>query len=104
MSFVYTPKLVNDLGVTMGALSRSDRRRVFDSIISTIDSSHPLPSLRSITSLVLNSIVDTVNGLYRGLAALDYRIRLKTFPSVFRTVDRCLLVVRNEHAYRWWLD
>jgi len=51
---------------------------------------------------VPGSIRERIDALYQSLSHLDYRRRQSHFPSVFRQIDSCLLVLRNEEKYRRW--
>lgn len=87
----------------MAAVKVGQRQRIFQETIQTIVVSHPLPKLECYTTPVPSCIRDHLDLLYHSLAALDYRVRLCDFTRIFRRIDICLIVLRNEQKYARWL-
>jgi serine/threonine protein kinase len=95
------PQFVRNL-LLFNKLAPDQRRYVYDQVVETIADAQR-PSVRAFGATVPPSIRDRIDALYRELAHLDYRKRLLDFSRVFRQIEMCLLVVRNEAAYQRWL-
>jgi hypothetical protein len=93
-----------DLMQVMGAIKAGQRHRIFDQTVTSIADSHPLPRLDTYTAIVPPCIRDHLDLLYRSLSTIDYRVRLIDFNRIFRRIDICLLVLRNERKYAHWLE
>lgn len=78
------------------------RQATYDNVVSSISNSYPLPNLGAQGPGVPPCIRDRADELYRRLAALDYHKRLTDFPTIFRSVDTCLLILKYEEKYRRW--
>ena len=102
--FVYDRQFIADLLSHMVQVHPRERGRVFASIVSSISDAHPLPALRDVSNNVPTCIGRQADSLYRDLCAFDYRRRLDAFDSVFRQIDICRIILRNEEAYHVWLD
>jgi serine/threonine protein kinase len=101
---VFDPNFADDLAAAMAAVPRGKRTEIYHQYVGAIASGHPLPSVAAFTTIVPPSVRDRVDDLYRGMAALDYRHRLCDFQQIFRRIDNCLLIVRNEERYRRWKE
>lgn len=62
----------------------------------------PLPSLDMPGCTAPPSIRPHINALYKTLAAIDWRERSSDFNRVFRQLDICRIILRNEDGYRRW--
>jgi serine/threonine protein kinase len=93
-----------DLMQAMGAVRRGERIRTYDQFVPNMAASHPLPSLAGFAPDMPRSIVYQVDDLYRSMAALDYRYRLKDFDHVFLKVNRALLTLENQDKIRLWRE
>ena len=100
---VFTPSFAADLFGPMSLVKGSKRRPIFDSFVSGLAASHPLPSLSLLNDQIPRSIRSRVDELYRHLACLDYRNRLCNFAEIFRQIHICLTVIANETIYQRWL-
>jgi serine/threonine protein kinase len=101
---LFTRQLLNDLMLHMAAIPRLNRKMIYDGTIPHLATAHPLPSVTAFGAVVPRSIASRLDALYQSLAALDYRQRLTNFTSIFRQIDICLIIVRNEVAYNRWLQ
>ena len=102
---VLTPMLLDqsdiaDLARVGQAVQRGQRRRVFDQFVGNLASGCRLPSVASFGTPVPPAIRDRVDDLYRRLASLDYRKRLHQFDQIFRKINTCVNLLRNEQKYR----
>jgi serine/threonine protein kinase len=79
-----------------------DRRRLFERLIPFISSTRRLPSVRQTGRRVPGSVSHRIDALYRGMSALDHRVRVHDFDFVFRQIDICALVLRNQAKYDAW--
>lgn len=80
------------------------RKAIYDRVVKSISDGYPLPSLASQGPGVPPSIRDRVNDLYGRLAALNYENRLMDFPTIFRGIDTCLLILKYEQKYKRWRE
>ena len=99
---IFDASFASDLAHAMAAISKGDRRRVYLEFVQNIDAGHPLPSISDYATDVPASIRELIDGLYKGMASLDYRRRLCDFETIFLKIDQCLLVLRNEEKVRRW--
>jgi serine/threonine protein kinase len=99
---IFDASFARDLARTMSAVSRRDRQRIYLQFVQSVDAGHPLPSISSYGGDIPTCIGPLLDGLYRSMAALDYRQRLCDFPMIFLKIDQCLLVLRNEEKVRRW--
>jgi serine/threonine protein kinase len=88
----------------MAAVPSSRRRTTFDSIVDRIVDGHPLPSVAMGVRAVPGSVRARIDDLYRSLSHLDYRRRLTSFERIFRQIEICQIVLRNEVKYQRWLE
>jgi hypothetical protein len=101
---LFGPQLLTSLTMPMFTVPRDQRVAIFNHIIGSIVSRYQLPSIESLNPSVSPCIRHRLNALYKELCSLDYRQRLGSFASVFRGIDTCLLILRNETSYAAWLE
>jgi len=101
---LFTRQFLTDLMSHMSIVPRHNRKVVFDGMIPGVAAAHQLPSLTAFGGSVPRSIAARLDALYQTLAALDYRHRLVDFTRIFRQIDICLIIIRNEAAYNRWLE
>ena len=101
---IFGPQLLTAFQQHMFAVPKVDRPWVFDQVIDTIRTANPLPDIGSFGSQVPICIRDRANELYRGMCDLDYRRRICDFPTIFRQIDICRIILKNEEKYRRWLE
>lgn len=89
---------------SLSSVNRTDRVRIYNSLIGSVADSRPLPSLASYGDVAPKASLETLDHLYRRLACIDYRSRLADFETIFMLVNRCALIMDNEMAYRRWRD
>jgi len=99
---LFTREFLTDFMSHMSFVPRLNRKTIYDGMISHVAAGHPLPSVTAFGGSVPRSIAARIDALYQALAALDYRRRLVNFPSIFRQIDICLIIIRNEAAYDRW--
>jgi len=78
------------------------RKDLYDQLLPTIVGSRPLPSVAAFGVPVPACIRNQLDDLYRSMSSLDYRSRLHNYGRIFRQIDICLKILRNEQAYRRW--
>jgi serine/threonine protein kinase len=100
---LFSPTFLSDLTVYMTQVSRAQRQDIYRQIVGDIARAHPLPNIHSLNPLIRPSIRDRVNDLYKSMCAIDYSHRNCHFPSIFRQIDTCLLILKNETKYQQWL-
>jgi hypothetical protein len=93
-----------DLMQAMGAVKRGQRVRTYDQFVMNISNSHHLPSLAAFSQDIPRSIVHQVDELYRSMAAINYRQRLRDFEHVFLKINRCILTLQNQDKIRRWRE
>jgi serine/threonine protein kinase len=94
--FLYTDDFANDFSSAMSMIDPSQRRGTFDAVIGSISDAHPLPEMAMDPRVLPGAIRPHVRGLYSSLAELDYRRRLTDFASIFRRIEICEILMRNE--------
>jgi serine/threonine protein kinase len=92
----------SDLLQAMARVTRGDRKRIYDQFVAGIANSRPLPSVEAFSPTVPPCIVPVVDELYRSMAALDYRQRVRDFGLAFLRISRGLLILDNEQKIQQW--
>ena len=101
---IFNRSFQDDLMQAMGAVRRGQRIRVFNQFVTNIANSHRLPSLAAFGPFTPACILQQVDDLYRSMAALDYRQRIKDFEHIFLKINRCLLTLDNQEKIRIWRE
>lgn len=101
---LFGPQLLSSLTLPMVTVPRDQRVTIFNRIIGSVVSRYQLPTIESLNPSVSPCVRQRLNALYKDLCNLDYRQRLCSFSSVFRGIDTCLLILRNEARYATWLE
>lgn len=99
---LFGPSLLTDLTTHLSPVPRAQRVNIFHQIVNDIARAHPLPSIQSINPGVPSSIRDRLNDLYKGMCDLNYLKRNCHFPSIFRQIRTCVLILNNETKYQQW--
>jgi serine/threonine protein kinase len=99
---IFDHATLNDLVQAMSAVPRTERARIYNSFVSAMEASRPLPSLRYFAVDLPAGAGPTIDELYQQLCAIDYRHRLSDFATVFSYIRRALIILRNEAEYRKW--
>ena len=99
---LFGPTLLSDLTAHLSPVPRGQRVTIYNQIVHDIARAHPLPSMHSINPTIPAAIRVQLNGLYRGLCDINYLSRNCHFPSIFRGVDTCILILKNEAKYQKW--
>jgi len=102
-SKIYDPTFLRDLMRHFGTIPASLRRAVFDNLIGGITQTRTVPSLETYGSSVPSSVRSRLDSLIHALVALDYRVRDVPFSTIFRQIQICRVILRNEAAYQRWL-
>jgi hypothetical protein len=93
-----------DLMQAMGAVKRGQRIRTYDQFVMSIVNSHPLPSIATFSQDIPKCIVNQLDDLYRSMAAINYRQRLRDFEHIFLKINRCILTLENQEKIRRWRE
>jgi serine/threonine protein kinase len=102
---IYDSAFVTDLRATFGLMPLTERPTMFADLIPAIAASRPLPNIADFTDRVPGCVLPRIDDLYRSLAALDFRQRLVDWEQVFRRIQICETILRNEEKYRvYWLQ
>jgi serine/threonine protein kinase len=99
---LFDARFARDLALTMGAVHKRDRKRIYLSMVQNLDVAHPLPPVSSFAYNTPRCISSLVDRLYKSMAALDYTKRVIDFETIFLRIDQCLLVLRNEEKIKRW--
>lgn len=100
---MFGPQLLTAVLAPLLVVPRDQRMAIFEQSISALGAGYPLPAIDSLSSNIPPCIRDRLDGLYKGLCNLDHRNRTSAFPTIFRGIDTCLLILRNEESYLRWL-
>jgi len=93
---------IRDLVRHFSITRERDRKEIFDNFIKGIARSKPLPDIFAYNQEVPNCIKNQLNSLYKSLANLDYRRRLRNFARIFMQTGICITILHNEEKYRKW--
>jgi serine/threonine protein kinase len=99
---IYTSRLIAELMQAMNAVRKSERVRIYLGFVQSLAAAHPLPAISVFGGDLPPCIRNMIEDLYKSMAALDYRQRLRDFERIFLRIDQCLLVLRNEEKVRRW--
>ena len=99
---LFGPQLLTALTQPMLIVPRDQRIEIFNQIIPSISKKYLLPTIDAINFGLPACICQQLNRLFRELCELDYRKRLTNYSSIFRGIDTCLLILRNETRYIAW--
>jgi len=99
---LFGPLLLTDLTTHLSPVPRGQREDIYRRIVKDIARAHPLPSIRSINPAVPPPIRERLDDLYKGLCDINYLTRNCSFSSIFRQIDTCILILRNEAKYQKW--
>jgi len=100
---IYDWAFMIELRAAFSLMPRNERPTMFAELIPGIAALKPLPSIAEFTDRVPASLPPRIDDLYRSLAALDFRQRLVSWDHIFRRIDICETIVRNERKYRAYL-
>ncbi len=101
---IYDGAFEEDLIRIMGAVPRGRRVETYNHFVADLAAARPLPSVAVTGESVPSCIRDRLDGLYQAMSALDYRARLRSFESIFRQINMCLIILRHERQYQQWLE
>ena len=90
-----------DLLQAMAPVRRGDRKRIYNQFVGGIANSRPLPTAGP-SRTIPACITGVVDELYRSMAALDYRFRIRDFGIVFLKINRGILILDNDEKIRQW--
>ncbi len=88
-----------ELASVMAEVRKDDRRRILDQLLPSVEDAHPLPLISDFGTPVPVPIASRIDRLCRGMVDLDYRKRLRNFPTIFQEIERSLFVLRRQNAY-----
>jgi serine/threonine protein kinase len=101
---VFDGSTIAALNTMLTAVPPAQRVSTYDGFVASMASARALPSLSLFGGDVPGSILELLNQLYMGLAALDYHDRLMDFQHIFMQINRCVYVHQHEAAYRRWRE
>ena len=101
---LFDQRFWEDIAQTMLTIQVGRRRTRYHEMVGGIANSRRLPNIAAFGSGVPPGIRDRLNDLYRSLSSIDYRKRLCNFEQIFRKINICLLILRNEREYQRWLE
>ena len=93
---------LSDLLQAMSVAPQEGRRRIYDQLIGQIADNYPLPRLVASGARIPAAVRERVEDLYKSMAALAYRARLRDFNRIFLAIRTCLIILRNERQYQRW--
>ena len=99
---LFDESLISDLIRTMNVVSRNQRVRIYDDVVSSLSTGRPLPRLLDFVPELPRSVLGPLNCLYVGLCAIDYRQRLQDFERIFSYIRQAEIILKNESAYQAW--
>jgi serine/threonine protein kinase len=93
---------LGDLHQIMATVDRTARVRTYNGFVTNLANAHPLPSLRHFGGAVPPCLLQSIDRLYQGMAAVDYNSRLSDFKTIFSLIDTSIWMLQHEDAYRRW--
>lgn len=96
--------LHNNLCTHFANIRTTQRKSVYDQVVSSISDGYPLPRMGAQGPGVPPCIRDRVDDLYHQLAAVNYQKRLTDFQGIFRRIETCILILNHEEKYRRWRE
>lgn len=99
---IFDQAFQEDLLQAMASVRRGDRKRIYDQFVGGIANSRHLPTLAAFSPTMPSCIIQVVDELYRPMASLDYRQRIRDFEMVFLRISRATLILNNEQKVRQW--
>jgi len=98
--YIYDPRFLTDLREAFGAMDPHQRPGMFAGLIPTIAASRPLPDIQDLTDRIPGCVLRRLDGLYKNMAALDFRRRPLRFDEIFQQIAMCETILRNEEKFR----
>ena len=98
-AYLYSIHEINDKMIyRFSQISEDKRKQVFDATIGALEAARPLPNIEDVApdGAIPESIRIRLNRLYKGLATLDYRKRIKGFESIFLQLELMTRVLVSE--------
>lgn len=98
-AYLYSIQEINDKMIhPFSQISEDKRKQVFDATIGALEAARPLPNIEDVApdGMIPESIRIRLNRLYKGLATLDYRKRIKGFESIFLQLELMTHVLVSE--------
>jgi serine/threonine protein kinase len=99
---VFGPQLLTALIAPIINVARDQRISIYNQVVGAVASNYPLPNLESFNPSLRPCVRQRLNALYKDLCTLDYRNRLTNYSTIFRGIDTCLLIIRNEARILAW--
>lgn len=102
-SHLYNAQIVGDLLTiqhAIASMSAKDRINIYMNTIDSIKSSSVGPDIFSFNDFVPKSICYFLNSLYKSMIEFNCDKRLKDFSSIYRKLNICILILRNEKKYK----
>lgn len=87
--YIYGNEEQKDLIMHFRAIPEKNRIKVFDEFIESFAASKNLFSVRIYDETIPKAIANEVDILYKGMACLDYRMRMKDFERIFLRINIC---------------
>lgn len=99
---IFDDSMIGDLARTMNVVPRSSRVRIYDQVAVALETGRILPPLQDFAPDLPRAIIATLDALYRGLCAINYRNRMCDFNLIFLYINRAVIILNNEAAYQSW--
>ena len=78
------------------------RIEVFDDVIESLAETNNLFSVRMYDDSIPNAIAAEIDFLYKGMACIDYRKRMKDFSRIFLRINICENTIKNFKKIEAW--
>ena len=102
-SHIYNAALLSELLMVKSVISRmsfKDKLIVYSGSINSISCSTRWPDIFSFNDFVPPSIKHYLNSLYLDMCQFDLNKRLRNFTTIYRRINICILILRNELKYK----
>lgn len=99
-TLIFDSRFHHDLVEHFSLIPMERREALFNELIPAVASSRRLPNIDDFDIPIPECIKVRLDRLYKQLACLDYRPRLKEFTEIFHEINMCTTTLENETAYR----
>lgn len=101
---IYDQSFIRSLFTIKEYVRSENRFEYYKKLASEIAAQYSLPDMYNFNPKIPKCLKSPLNNLYYNMAQLDFKKRLFDFELIFRRINICITVLRNEKAYLKWLE
>lgn len=103
-SNIFRKNDISELCLLFHQIPERNRLKIFDGFIDGFAKDKELPGVQLFDNTIPKVIAHEINFLYKSLAALDYRDRLRDFQRIFLRINICEKVIQNSLKVEKWMQ